>query len=142
MLLSIDSLYKLAFWNWKLKIHSAQTLFIAPGLFLLLQGFTGLFLVLGLLRLALYLLRKSRFKATGRIPVFSMILRITALMAAMLLSYFTGHYEISIFCFALGEVLDRTEFYNELNVPSPRPGTSLSRPGTSPTGPGTSPSPG
>jgi DMSO reductase anchor subunit len=142
LLISIDRLYSLAFWNWKLKIHSAQTLFLALSFFLLLQGKMELFLALGILRIVLYLFRKPKLSALGSIQVLSMSTRLLALLASMLMTYFNAYWEVSLLCFSLGEVLDRIEFYNELQVPSPRPGSSHAKPGTSYSRPGSSPLPG
>jgi len=119
LLISIDSLYNLAFWEWKVKIHSSQTLFLAVSLFLLLQDFLTLFVILSLLRTGLYVIRKPGIGDLNQAHILLMSSRVLALTAAILMAYFTGNVWISTLCFLCGETMDRIEFYNELNVPEP-----------------------
>jgi DMSO reductase anchor subunit len=119
LLISIDSLYSLAFWKWKLKIHSSQTLFLALSLYFLLQDFLTVFMVLSILRMGLYIIRNSQSGDLSRAHILLKSFRVLALTAAILVLYSTGNVWISTLCFLLGEVVDRIEFYNELNVPEP-----------------------
>lgn len=119
LLISIDSLYSLAFWKWKIKIHSSQTLLLALSLYFLLQDFLTIFIVLSILRMGLYIIRNSKPGELSRAHIMLKSFRVLALTAAILVLYFTGNVWISTLCFLVGEVVDRIEFYNELNVPEP-----------------------
>lgn len=119
LLISIDTLYSLAFWKWKIKIHSSQTLFLAVSLFCLLQESLMLFMGLSILRLGLYVFRQPKPGQLSWIYSMLMSFRVLALTAAILLAFITGNLWISALCFLSGELLDRIEFYNELNVPEP-----------------------
>jgi len=116
-LFSIDMLYRLATWQWPLKIHSAQTLFSGITLYALFTQLNQLFLILILFRLVLYVYRK--LLSNTKSHVLSVI-RISSMGLTLFLLY-TNQPLITILAILfIGEIIDRIEFYNELNVPEPR----------------------
>ncbi len=115
LLFSIDMLYNIASWKWPLKIHSAQTIFIGITLlaFLLDSRLTLIFIIS--FRLTLYVNRNYiNYKAKYLLSIIRIILPITAIIIG-----FENSYILSLILISLGEVIDRIEFYNELNVPDP-----------------------
>jgi hypothetical protein len=116
LLLSIDMLYQAATWRWTLKLHSAQTLLIGLSLFLLLSEMPGPFAAIGFVRILLYL-----YKQWGKRTMLSLsgLSRVVLLVITILLSFFMEGW-IPVFIFALGEILDRITFYNELTVSHPQ----------------------
>lgn len=116
LLISIDMLYRVATWGWTIKIHSAQVILIGLSLYFLLAGHLEAFAVIGLGRIFLYLYRKE---TPGRWRLGFTRVRPLILVTAI----FTVFWEegwVPVFIFALGEILDRIEFYNELNVSHPQ----------------------
>lgn len=117
-LLSVDMLYSLAMWKWKIKIHSAQTLLIASSLFLLFNEFLLLFSVLTFSRLVLYILRKSL--NNYKYSAFS-ILRILTLILSIIFAVYSKETILAVFIMIFfSDIIDRVEFYNELDVSSPK----------------------
>lgn len=114
-LISIDMLYNLATWKWPLKIHSAQTIFIGITLFAVLTNSIYILSFIISFRLTIYIYRKLKNKAIS----FISILRIASIIAASILLYISSQNILMIFILLLGEVIDRIDFYNELNVPDP-----------------------
>jgi Fe-S-cluster-containing dehydrogenase component/DMSO reductase anchor subunit len=117
LLISIDSLYTLAFWNWKIKIHSAQTLFSALSIFLLLNDSLEFLIALSIIRIALYLIRKPKYRDMKRPQVWKMCARLLFLTLAICIAIYSRHLWLAAFVLMLGEVIDRIEFYDELNLP-------------------------
>ena len=116
-LFAIDMLYLLATWQWTLKIHSAQTLFSGITLYALCAQLNQIFLILILFRLVLYVYRK--FKSESK-NYFQSVIRICSMIFSLIL-VFTNQPLITILTILfIGEIIDRIEFYNELNVPEPR----------------------
>ena len=116
-LFSIDKLYNIATWRWQLKIHSAQTILIGISLFAFFIGWYYLLVFILSFRLTIYVYRK--YLITKNDVIFSTIRLIFPIIAIILL-YDSQHFILSLILFALGEVIDRIEFYNELNVPDPK----------------------
>lgn len=116
LLLSIDKLYVLAMWQWPIKIHSAQTLLIAPSLIFLFLHYPVLFLSISALRISLYvmrgLLRKTQLK-------FYRIIRVLFLLIVVFGLFYELNMWLLVIIFMIGEFIDRIEFYNELDVPVP-----------------------
>ena len=131
-LYAVDRIYQVAMQVTPLNFHSAQTLF--NGLYLTgaLIGNIFLFAVPGLIKLALYLYRKFHFIKQGRNPrPLISFLRIAAglIFPAVIFAlkpglgkepHIFGLYGILIACILFGELIDRTEYYNELDIITPR----------------------
>lgn len=117
LLISMDSLYTLAFWNWKIKIHSAQTLFSALSLFLLLNDSLEYLIALSIIRIALYIIRRPSYRNIRRQELWMMCARLLCLTLAIGFAVYTRQLWLATFILILGEVMDRIEFYNELNLP-------------------------
>jgi Fe-S-cluster-containing dehydrogenase component/DMSO reductase anchor subunit len=117
LLISIDMLYQIATWKWALKIHSAQTLFIGLSLFFLLKGALIPFVAIVFVRLFLYIYRNR----SGRkwLKPWN-LLRLALLVSSMVFAAPIGNFMLSVALFSFGEILDRIDFYNELNVPTPK----------------------
>ena len=122
LLISIDSLYRLAFWNWKIKIHSAQTLFSSFSLFLLSGGHLAWLLGVSALRIALYLYRKPEYSHLNLLHASMAVCRVLFLILSVGILYYTANIWLSTLIFLAGEIIDRIEFYNELSLPDPLPG--------------------
>ncbi|HAN17459.1 MAG: hypothetical protein A2X13_09250 [Bacteroidetes bacterium GWC2_33_15] len=116
-ILAIDMLYRLATWQWPLKIHSAQTLFIGMTLFALFVHSNTLFLGIILFRLTLYVYRK--YKSDDKYPVLS-VLRIGSMGLSLILLFTHALIPFVPAILFAGETIDRMEFYNELQVPEPQ----------------------
>jgi len=117
LLFSIDMLYQLATRKWPAKIHSAQTLFIGITVFALLASKPEVFYMIVFFRLLLYIYRKIKYH---RIIHLISFLRITLAISCMILMSNNFPMYFILISFALGELIDRIEFYNELNVPEPK----------------------
>jgi len=116
-LFSIDMLYRIATWNWPLKLHSAQTIFIALTLFALLSNKVYLLIFIISFRLTIYVYRKIFYaEKNWLIPIFRIILALATIIATIISELIL----LTIIFFAIGEIIDRIEFYNELNVPKPQ----------------------
>lgn len=116
--ISIDMLYQPAHWKWKLKIHSAQIMMMSLTLILLLLNQELLFTVILGIRLILFVLRKMDKKQFA-IQEIKDVIRITGAFMAAILMHFEYPFWTVIISFALGEILDRIDYYNELTVPDP-----------------------
>ncbi len=116
LLISIDMIYMLATWKWPLKIHSAQTFLIGLTLFSLLSQNIYLLIFLIGFRATIYIKRKIIYKKNEwAISIF----RILLLINTSILILFEQT-TLALLLFAIGEIIDRIEFYNELNVPYPK----------------------
>jgi Fe-S-cluster-containing dehydrogenase component len=126
-LYSIDKIYQVAMQVGPLNFHSAHT--FLNGLYLtgILTGNGIVFGLMGVIKLFLYLFRKVLFKRTGRNvrPLVSFI-RISLgfllplaffLLKTISTSTFYGYVIAGVI---LGEVIDRTEYYDELDIVTPR----------------------
>jgi Fe-S-cluster-containing dehydrogenase component/DMSO reductase anchor subunit len=115
-LFSIDMLYKIATWKWPLKIHSAQTLFIGITFFAYFNEWYYLLVFIASCRMTIYIYRKYKLQKQN---ILLSILRVSSFITALIL---IAHSTISIIILSiliLSEIIDRVEFYNELNVPNP-----------------------
>lgn len=115
LLLSIDMLYSLAHWNWPLKIHSANTLLIGLTFTAFLADYKLGMVFFISFRLTLYIYRKYILRKHFILS----ILRILSLPGSIILAY-NNLYILGFTIFVFGEVIDRIEFYMELNVPIPQ----------------------
>ncbi|MGE0089385.1 MAG: DmsC/YnfH family molybdoenzyme membrane anchor subunit [Bacteroidales bacterium] len=116
LLISIDMLYQLATWKWPLKIHSAQSLFIAITIYAFITGSLPFILFIATLRLLLYGYRK--FKTHQHFNIIT-IFRVLVIIFAVVLLYLNNSTWLIFVVLLVGELIDRIEFYNELNVPNP-----------------------
>ena len=132
-LFAIDRIYQVAMKTNPLNFHSAHTLF--DGLYLTgaLLGDCLLFTLFGAVKLLLYLYRKYYFKRFHRKtrPIISFLrlffgfivpgsLFITRPDLVPVNLDWTGLYGLFIASLLLGEFIDRTEFYDELEIVTPR----------------------
>ena len=117
LLFSIDMLYQLATWKWPAKIHSAQTLFIGITVFALLANQPEAFYMIVFFRILLYIYRKIKYHRIIHLASFFRIA--LAINSTILLNNDFPMYFILI-SFALGELIGRIEFYNELKVQEPK----------------------
>ena len=117
LLLSIDMLYRIAKWQWSLQIHSANTLLIGLTLTAFLINYKLVVIFLIAFRLTLYIYRK--YKTEKHIFILRSLLRILLPITALSLIYY-NQTTTGILIFLLGEIIDRIEFYSELNVPIPQ----------------------
>ncbi|MDX9696388.1 MAG: DmsC/YnfH family molybdoenzyme membrane anchor subunit [Bacteroidales bacterium] len=116
LLFAIDMLYRLAHWRWTIKIHSAQSLLIALTFYAFFTNSLPFILVIAVLRLLLYGYRK--LKSHQLLSIIS-TLRISLLILAIVLLYLNNPTWIVFATLLTGELIDRIEFYNELEVPNP-----------------------
>lgn len=114
-LIAIDMLYRLATWQWPLKMHSAQSLLIAISLFAFLTNRYYLFVFILSFRLTLYAYRKYKYKKNDW---FISSIRISFPILSAILFYVSQDIKIPLIVLSLGEIIDRIEFYNELNIPN------------------------
>jgi Fe-S-cluster-containing dehydrogenase component len=117
LLFSIDMLYNIASWKWSLKIHSAQTVLTGITLFAVFAEWTYLFIFIMSFRLTIYIYRKLTINNKN---LFISVLRITLALAATILLIINQDFLYIIGIIAVAEIIDRIEFYNELEVPNPR----------------------
>ena len=116
-LYAVDRVYQVAVQVGALNFHSAHVLF--NGLYLagILTGFWPLALAMGLLKLALYLFRKDHFRRLGRgtrRPLSLLRLVFGFGIPALIFGSPWG-----VAAAVLGDLVDRCEYYEELDVPSP-----------------------
>ena len=116
-LFSIDMVYNLAKWRWPLKIHSAQTMLIGISLFTLFYELYPAFIAITVFRLLLYIYRKLKTENSNN---FLSAIRIISFVLSIV--FVSTNQELYLILAAIipGEIIDRIEFYNELNVPDPR----------------------
>lgn len=117
LLFAIDMLYRLAHLNWPIKIHSAQTLLVGISFYALFFNWFELFAGIMLFRLILYVFRKLK---SDKPHWFISVYRIAFILAGLILYYIEIPFYIIFLTVFLGEIIDRIEFYNELNVPDPK----------------------
>jgi len=124
-LVSIDNVYRVVQTIQPVKYHSASVVFtfFEIGLFLLNEY--SLFIWVSAIKLGLYLFRKSIFKKRGLaihplLSIFRILLGF--IVPLILLSYLNEEqYLFLILPFILaGELIDRMEFYMELDIVSPK----------------------
>lgn len=126
-LLTIDKIYQVAMQTSALNFHSAHTLL--NGLFLtgIIAGNVFITAFFGVLKLLLYMYRKVLFLKTKRKtrPLIS-LLRVTLgfILPITILIWKPGawfdYYWFIIIAVIIAELIDRTEYYDELDIISPR----------------------
>jgi len=116
-LFSIDMVYNLAKWRWPLKIHSAQTMLIGISLFTLFYELYQAFIAIIVFRFLLYIYRKLKTEKNNN---FLSTIRIISFVLSIV--FVSTNQELYLILAAMisGEIIDRIEFYNELNVPDPK----------------------
>ncbi|MCU0285147.1 MAG: dimethyl sulfoxide reductase anchor subunit [Acidobacteria bacterium] len=126
-LFCIDKIYQVAMKVGPLNFHSAHTLLNALYLTGILIGNGLVFGLMGGLKLFLYLSRKLHFRRTGRkTRILVSILRIiTGFIAPLILlivrpGIMINYYGYIIISVIIGEVIDRTEYYDEMDIITPR----------------------
>ena len=131
-LFAVDRIYQVAIQVTPLNFHSAHTLF--DGLFLtgVFIGNIFLFSIPGLIKLFLYLYRKFHFKQLERDPrILISILRIAFGFIIPVIIFVSrpgfpadmkiiGIYGLLIVSVIIGELIDRIEYYDELDIVTPR----------------------
>jgi Fe-S-cluster-containing dehydrogenase component len=116
-LFAVDRVYQVATKVGPLNFHSAHALF--NGLYLagILAGWWPLALVAGVLKLGLYLNRKAHFLFQGRgaRPWLSLA-RVVLGFGVPAVAFGSGFGALGA---VLGDLLDRCEYYDELEIPTP-----------------------
>jgi Fe-S-cluster-containing dehydrogenase component/DMSO reductase anchor subunit len=120
MIISIDMLYRLATWRWQVKIHSAQAIFIMANLLLLIYGLEELFILMSMARGSLYALHKSTNWRDNRKKKELIITRLALPVIMLIVMYYTAVDWPVFVLLLITDVIDRTEFYNDLRVPHPQ----------------------
>ena len=116
-LFAVDRVYQVAVRVGALNYHSAHVLFNGLYLLGLLAGWWPLALAAGALKLALYLIRKAHFQRQGRgVRRLLSGARLLLGFAVPALAFGTG---LGVAAALLGDLLDRCEYYGELEVPTP-----------------------
>jgi len=116
LLISIDMLYALATWRWQLKIHSAQTIFSGITIYSVLTSSLHLLAFILAFRLTIYIYKSyKRKERDSLLPILRVIMPLISF--GFLLQQ---QYILSIIFMVVAEIIDRIEFYNELNVPDPK----------------------
>jgi len=119
-LLSIEKIYSVAQPN-ALKLHSANV-FLSAALFLFVFSNQFLYVVLlFIVKIGLYLHRKFKLMQQNRLSTLTylrILLVVIALYLPLILRINLYSYPIFI-VFLMSELIDRVEFYNELNIKSP-----------------------
>jgi len=120
-LFSIDRVYDVARGPGGLPVHSAETIVAAPFLLALFAGAWLPALGLGAGRALLYAYRKAAGRRAGRVtPLLPAVLRVgVGLALPVLLVGRAGPTAWALLAAAVGEVLDRGEYYAELEIPTP-----------------------
>jgi DMSO reductase iron-sulfur subunit len=121
-LFSIDRVYDIVRPRGSLRLHSADTVLVAAALAALLARSVAVFALVAGIRLVLYLQRKSRAGNSTRTPALCTPIRLAALALPLLLwiALPGAWLAWAILALAVGESIDRAEFYEELEVVSPR----------------------
>ncbi len=116
-LFSIDMVYKSAKWRWPIEIHSAQTMLIGISLFTLFYDWYQAFIAITVFRFLLYFYRKIKTETGNK---FLSTIRIISFVLSIV--FISTNQELYLILIAVipGEIIDRIEFYNELNVPDPK----------------------
>ena len=116
-LFAVDRVYQVAVQAGPLGLHSAHVLF--NGLYLagILAGYWPLALGAGAVKAALYLGRKAHFRRTGRSG--RLIFSLLRLLVGFGLPALAFGSRAAVAGAILGDLLDRCEYYGELEIPSP-----------------------
>ncbi len=126
-LFSIDKIYQVAMQVGPLNFHSAHTLLNALYLTGILTGSGVIFGLMGGVKLFLYVYRKILFKRSGcRTRPLISFLRVgfgflfPLIFFLLNLENMADYYGYVIIGVILGELIDRTEYYDELDIVTPR----------------------
>jgi len=121
-LFSIDRVYDLVRPRGAARVHSADTVLVAAALAALLAQSVGTFALVAGIKLVLYLHRKSKAGSSKSTPAVWTPIRLGGLVLPLLLWLARpGAWPAwAIVAFVIGENIDRAEFYEELDVISPR----------------------
>jgi len=114
LLFSIDMLYNIANWKWPLKTHSSHTILIGITFFALLTGWLNLFIFILSFRLTIYIYRKFQLKDKN---IIVSAIRVISPLVATFLILNNQNILLIIGLITVSEIIDRIEFYIELNVP-------------------------
>jgi Fe-S-cluster-containing dehydrogenase component len=119
-LLAIDRIYRVALQAGRWSLHSGQTLLNGHYLLGLLGNLSLLSLGAGLLKLALYLHRKRHFAEKGRPtrPLLSALRLCLGFLGPLLL--ISWNPLLAALSAVLGDLVDRCEFYDELEIATPQ----------------------
>ena len=121
-LVSIDMVYKLTERKEKYTLHSSMVWITGLLIWSFLSGSTLLLICIVIFKFGLYIARKIQFfRLKLRTHFFVSFLRLCCLMF-LILCVLIGFQANSLFLFfvmLLGEVVDRLEFYNEIDVVTP-----------------------
>jgi hypothetical protein len=115
-LFAVDRIYRVALRTGPWDLHSAHVLLNAVYLFGWLSPFRSVALGAGALKLLLYAHRKWHASREGHSPRIA--LSLARILAGFLVPWFLpGH--LGAASALLGDLLDRCEYYDELEIPSP-----------------------
>jgi len=119
-LLAIDRIYRVALKAGRWSLHSGQTLLNGGYLLGLLGGLPPLAIGTAALKIALYLQRKRHFVRQGRSarPLLSALRLSLGFLSPLLLMCWNPL--LAVLSAVLGDLVDRCEFYDELEVPTPQ----------------------
>ncbi|MBN1252290.1 MAG: 4Fe-4S dicluster domain-containing protein [Bacteroidales bacterium] len=123
LLLSIDKVYSLAIQSTNLELHSAHV-FLSGFLFLsiFIENYILLSLLI-VLKSALYIYRKYYFwKKDKDFKIFQSAWRLDLLISFPLFFWIFDFSHLNLFIFIsifIGEIIDRIEYYNELDIITP-----------------------
>ena len=115
-LYAVDRVYQVAVKVGPLNFHSAQALFTGLYLAGLMAGWWPLALAAGLVKAALYGIRKTYFQLQGRGG--RAWLSGTRMLLGFVVPMLVGG-GLGVLAAVLGDLLDRCEYYGELEIPAP-----------------------
>jgi len=123
LLYAIDKVYHAGWHQTKIPVHSASALLTGILFASLLSGNETVLWLIGFIKLALYLYRKAHFMMKGldiRLGLTWLRLIFGFILSIALFTIVGPEFRVWIFgCILLGELIDRTEFYLELQIMSP-----------------------
>lgn len=115
--ISIDMLYQPAQRNWQIKLHSGQSVLIAVSALMLLQNFIVAFSIIMIARLFLMIYRNHIHSNKFTKGNAGFLLRILSIFFTFFLLQLGYPVWLVYVSFIIGELIDRTMFYNELSAP-------------------------
>jgi DMSO reductase anchor subunit/ferredoxin len=118
-LVSVDRLYMLATWKWKVKVHSAQVIFIVASIWLLVSGYELFFILFTILRGGLFALQKGARGSISSVHSASGFFMIFLPVVIISMVVYQVNYMVILALVLLTDVLDRVEFYGDLKVAEP-----------------------
>lgn len=119
LIVSIDMLYMLATWRWKVKIHSAQVVFIVASIWLLISGYELMFILFTILRSGLFALQKSLREKISSLHRGIGLLRVLLPVIFISMVVYPFNIMVILVLVLITDVLDRLEFYGDLRVAEP-----------------------